>query len=132
MIKKMEFSNPILYILIVTQREFHFWIEWSYKTQFLLLVLYSRVAHWICWFGIMGSVDVTGDESIFFFSTPLTLSLLVPSIMDDESRAFNWNWFCQLVFFLVIVSRKNGNLGKCFRTICMKKKISHLAPPWLL
>lgn len=33
----------------------------------------------VCWFGIVGWVDVTDDES-FFFSTSVTLSLLVPYI----------------------------------------------------
>jgi hypothetical protein len=41
-------------------------------------------------------VDVTDDESIDFY-TVVTLSLLVLSIMIDESKTFNWtysfNWY---------------------------------------
>jgi len=37
---------------------------------------------------IAGWVDVVTDESIGFY-TPVTLSLLVPSIMIDESKFFN-------------------------------------------
>ena len=38
--------------------------------------------------GIKGWVDIRDDESISF-CTPVTLSLLVPSIMIDESKIFN-------------------------------------------
>lgn len=38
--------------------------------------------------GIAGWVDVTDAESISFY-IPVTLSLLVPSIMIDESKTFN-------------------------------------------
>lgn len=42
--------------------------------------------------GIAGWVDVVYDESIYF-STPVTLSLLVPSIMIDKSKILNISYF---------------------------------------
>lgn len=42
--------------------------------------------------GIAGWVDVVNDESICFY-TPVTLSLLVPSIMIDESKILNIPYF---------------------------------------
>lgn len=85
--------------------------------------------------GIAGWVDIVDDESISFY-TPVTLSLLVPSIMIDESKtlnlnySFNWYWY-----FCLSPILEKGNLGKCFfRNICImyKKNIFHLAPSCLL
>lgn len=57
--------------------------------------------------GIAGWVNVVNDESICFY-TPVTLSLLVPSIMID---------FEYPLFF------EKGNLGKCFfRNIYVQKE----------
>lgn len=42
--------------------------------------------------GIAGWVDVVDDESIYFY-TPVTLSLLVSSIMIDESKILNISYF---------------------------------------
>lgn len=53
--------------------------------------------------GIAESVDVIDDESISF-DRPATLSLLVLSIMIDESKTFNFTYsfdwyFCLSLFF---------------------------------
>lgn len=69
--------------------------------------------------GIAGWVDVVDDKSISFY-TPVTLSLLVPSIMIDESKTFNLTYSFNWYFCLSSILEK-GNLGKCFfRNICIK------------
>ena len=104
----------------MTQRKFHFWMK-LHGTVLILLLVYSRVARWICWFRIAVWVDATDNELISFY-TPVTLSLLVPS--DWWIKNFRLNLFFQLVFLFILVSRKNVNLGKCFINICIKKDIS--------
>lgn len=49
--------------------------------------------------GIKGWVDITDNSSISFY-TPVTLSLLVPSIMIDESKIFNSTYSFNWYFFL--------------------------------
>lgn len=49
-------------------------------------------------------VDVTDDESIdesIYFYTVVTLSLLVLSIMIDESKTFNWTYSFNWYFFFI-------------------------------
>lgn len=50
-------------------------------------------------------VDVTDDESIYFY-TVVTLSLLVLSIMIDESKTFNWTYSFNWYFFLSPILQK--------------------------
>lgn len=50
-------------------------------------------------------VDVTDDESIDFY-TVVTLSLLVLSIMIDESKTFNWTYSFNWYFFLSPILQK--------------------------
>lgn len=116
------------FCFIVAQRKFHFWMK-LHGTVLILLLVYSRVARWICWFRIAVWVDATDNELISFY-TPVTLSLLVPS--DWWIKNFRLNLFFQLVFLFILVSRKNVNLGKCFINICIIKNIFHLAPSCLL
>lgn len=60
------------------------------------------------------SVDVTDDESIYFY-TVVTFSLLVLSIMIDESKTFNW-------YFFSLLFCKKVNSGKYFFiNICIKR-----------
>lgn len=66
--------------------------------------------------GIVRWLDVRNDESVSFYMS-VTLSLFVPSIMIDE---FPLNLLLQLVFLYILLFYKNGNLGKCFRNICIK------------
>lgn len=56
--------------------------------------------------GIAGWVDVVDDESICFY-TPVALSLLVPSIMIDESKTFNLNYSSIGIFdYLLFLKKK--------------------------
>lgn len=60
---------PILFHIDFKKVSF---LKWSYMTLFLLvfwILGYSRVAQRICWFWIVGGVDVKDDEFISF-STP--------------------------------------------------------------
>lgn len=62
-------------------------------TQFLLFVYklsWKIIQEWIRQLVVW--VDVTDDESISFY-TVVTLSLLVLSIMIDQSKPFNWYFF---------------------------------------
>lgn len=85
----------------------------------------------VCWFGITGWVDVTDDESIFFFY--LCNSIFVSAFYKDNDW---WIKNCQLVFFLILVSCKNWNLGKFFKNLLLLyiyiNNVSHLASSCLL
>lgn len=102
-------------------------INFNHPKEYVLYNCYHHVDKLIPLDPIQGTLHGKIYLHPLNVSLPTYSLLLVLFIMNDILRTFNWNQFCQLVIFLIIVSRKNGNIVKCFINICRKTKISHLA-----
>lgn len=136
--KNDQNRNHFLYsIVIVIQGEFHLWMKLDDKVLILITLLKSCSMNLLIRNHGMSRCYRRWIHLFFFYFCHFIFVSAVynNNVMIDESKTFNWNFFCQLVFFLIPYPRvlKKLKFRQVFykQTLC-RKNVSHLALSCLL